>query len=173
MKKELRDAMLMKRLAMSSDDIHQASLSLLSKVKQHPAFLQATHIGLFHPIKNEPDLTDLLQIPNKHFYLPKVVEMSLIYAPFTKDTSLETSTLNIKEPIGLQDYSHRLDLVIIPALAVDAKGNRLGFGKGYFDRFLERHPHLKVLAVVYPFQVVDLLPVEQHDKQVTDILVSD
>jgi 5-formyltetrahydrofolate cyclo-ligase len=173
MKKELREKMLSIRLSLSSTFIKDASTSLVQHIKLHPSYRHAKHIGIYHPIKNEPILLDLLQDQSKHFYLPKVVENSMIYVPFNQQTTLETSLLNIKEPESFNDQSHRLDLVIIPALAMDKQGNRLGFGKGFFDRFLTLHPTLFVIAVIYPFQLVDAIPVEDHDKQVNAVLMSD
>lgn len=173
MKTELREKMLSIRLSLSSSFMKDASSSLVQQLKHHPSYQKATHIGIYHPIKNEPSLLTLLDDLTKHFYLPKVVNDSMIYVPYDHKTTLETSSLSIKEPDSFNDHSHRLDLVIIPALAIDKQGNRLGFGKGFFDRFLNLYPTLFVIAVIYPFQLVDIIPVEKHDKQVHDVLISD
>ena len=60
------------------------------------------------------------------------------------------------------------DLVLAPAMAVDAKGNRMGKGGGYYDRALEPLPHGKppVFAMVYPSEFLDELPTEDHDRKV-------
>lgn len=69
--------------------------------------------------------------------------------------------LKIKDPLAP---------VIVPGLAFDRKGNRIGYGKGYYDRFFEREPlHFK-LAIAYEFQVFDQISAEAHDKPVDRIL---
>jgi 5-formyltetrahydrofolate cyclo-ligase len=173
MKSTLRDSLLTKRLAMTSDEVTQASLSIIYQLVKHPLFIKATHIGLFHPIKNEPNLTSLINFSYKKFYLPIVNNNALIYSRFTKDTPLIKSSLNILEPASSLDESMHLELVIIPAIAIDENLYRLGFGKGYFDRFLATYPQLKVLAVIYPFQKIKIFEHEDHDMPVSDVIISD
>ena len=173
MKSTIRDALLTQRLAMTPEDVIQASLSIIYQLVKHPLFIQSKHIGLFHPIKNEPNLTSLVNLSYKQFYLPVVKEPSLIYSRFTKDTPLVKSSLNILEPTSTVDESNYLDLVIIPAIAIDKERYRLGFGKGYFDRFLALYPKLKVLAVIYPFQHIESFEHDLHDMPVDDVILSD
>lgn len=173
MKSKLREELLTQRLAMTQEDVTQASLSIIYQLVKHPLFIQSNHIGLFHPIKNEPNLTSLINFSYKHFYLPVVKEQTLIYSHFTKDTPLIKSPLHILEPSASTDESKHLDLVIIPAIAIDKDNYRLGFGKGYFDRFLAAYPNLKVLAVIYPFQHIESFEHDPHDMSVDDVILSD
>lgn len=172
MKSTIRDSLLTQRLAMTPDEVMQASLSIIYQLVKHPLFIKATHIGLFHPIKNEPNLTSLINFSYKKFYLPIVKDQTIIYSRFSKDTHLVKSSFNILEPNASMDESGHLELVIIPAIAIDEKLYRLGFGKGYFDRFLSAHPHLKVLAVIYPFQKIKTFDHEDHDMPVSDVILS-
>jgi 5-formyltetrahydrofolate cyclo-ligase len=173
MKSKLRDELLTQRLAMTQDAVIQASLSIIYQLVKHPLFIQSNHIGLFHPIKNEPNLTSFINLSYKQFYLPVVKEPTLIYSRFSKDTPLVKSPLNILEPSTGLDESKSLDLVIIPAIAIDKHKYRLGFGKGYFDRFLAAYPSLKVLAVIYPFQHIESFEHDLHDMPVDDVIISD
>jgi 5-formyltetrahydrofolate cyclo-ligase len=69
-----------------------------------------------------------------------------------------------------QEVLQATDLLLIPALAVDSQGNRLGRGKGYFDRELEQNPSNQVYAVVFESEVLASVPVEAHDQKVTGVV---
>jgi 5-formyltetrahydrofolate cyclo-ligase len=64
-----------------------------------------------------------------------------------------------------------LELIIVPALAVNKDGHRIGYGKGFFDQFIKSHSHIKTLTVVLDFQVINELPIEKHDQQVQTLIV--
>lgn len=78
---------------------------------------------------------------------------------------LVPSTFQVPEPIGHEvpaDPSE-IQVVIVPMLAFDAAGNRLGYGAGYYDRFLARHPGLLTIGLAFSCQEVDSLPAEEND----------
>lgn len=81
------------------------------------------------------------------------------------DGETETGIFGFAEPIGRPTDLAGVDLVIAPALAVDQRGNRLGKGKGYYDRALAGSD-LPVVAVVYDDELVEAIPVEAHDRPV-------
>ncbi len=172
MKAQLRQHYLSMRLALSDAYILQATRAIHDAVRQHRYYQQAKHIGLYHPIKKEVNLLSLLT-DNKLFYLPKVVGDDLVYLSFSSTTNLVLSSLQIQEPEQDQNQSANLDLIIIPALSVDAFKHRLGYGKGYFDRFMHKHRHIKVIAVVYrEQQSKQPLPISEYDIQVDDIITN-
>lgn len=78
--------------------------------------------------------------------------------------------LGYSQPSALIEPSH-LDIILVPALAVDLTGHRLGYGKGYYDTLLSAYKGLRI-AVVFDFQVVAEVPHESHDVQV-DRIVTD
>lgn len=164
--------MLTKRLALTTDEVNKFSQSLVAKIRALASYQQAKVVGLYMPIKNEPDLTALLT-DQKIFLLPKVKDLDLIYGRYHVQTSLIESSLGILEPRQDEDLSATLDMMIIPALALDVKGNRLGFGKGFFDRFLMHQRPAKVIGVIYPFQLVDKLMTSRFDVPVDEVLIAD
>ncbi len=178
MKTPLRASLLSQRLSLSDDDVHHYSMSLIHQLIHDPRILNAQSIGLFHPIKNEPNLLSMIDtFPTKQFYLPKVHDATMDYVLYrdahTHDVApLEKSELNIMEPIGTTYRQHPLDVLLIPALAIDTHFNRLGFGKGFFDAYLKRCRPTVVIAVIYPFQYVNALPHEAHDQRVDDVVVA-
>lgn len=74
-------------------------------------------------------------------------------------------------PANSEEYTGDFDLVIVPGLAFTPAGHRLGYGGGYYDAFLARHPRAYKLGAFYPFQKVADLPVEPHDIPLDEVLV--
>ena len=67
------------------------------------------------------------------------------------------------------DYD-KIDLALVPGMAFDAAGHRLGRGKGYYDRFLGEHPHIYKIGVCFPFQRVAEVPSEAHDVVMDEVI---
>jgi 5-formyltetrahydrofolate cyclo-ligase len=87
---------------------------------------------------------------------------------------LQESTFRVPEPVGheLPALASDLKAVIVPMLAFDKKGNRLGYGAGYYDRFLSSHPHLTRIGLAFAFQEVEEIPADATDAGM-DIIVTD
>ena len=100
---------------------------------------------LFYPTQYELDFRELLN-DNKSFYLPKVSGKNLLVCPLTKQ--LKKSELNIYEPCSEPVDPKILDLVIVPALMADKNGYRLGYGGGFYDRFLPECNNAFKMSVV-------------------------
>jgi 5-formyltetrahydrofolate cyclo-ligase len=171
MKKTIRETILNQRLLLSKSEVATFSQSLLKQIRNLPAYQRATHVGIYAPIKNEPDLFALMG-DAKQFYLPKVIDDAMIYLPFDSIKNLVRSPLGILEPKGLVHTTATLDLIIIPGIAFDQKGNRIGFGKGFFDRYLQLHRPKLVIGVAYPFQMIKNVPVTVTDQNVDQILIA-
>lgn len=84
---------------------------------------------------------------------------------------LVTGRFGTRSPRDGAAFSGVLDAVIVPGLAVDRRRYRLGYGGGYYDRFLAGHPEAVTIGVFYPFQEVAALPVEDHDVPLDKILI--
>jgi|SRR5579872_6780357 len=135
-----------------------------------PEFKKAVGIGAFASTPNEintfPILEGVLK-GGKKLYLPKVVKdkTHFDYYPLHDLKDLAPGAFGILEPTGRRpaDWGE-LDLVLVPGLAFDRNGNRLGFGKGYYDHIL---PHLKktvlVIGLAYSFQIVEQVPFTSED----------
>jgi 5-formyltetrahydrofolate cyclo-ligase len=170
MKADLRAHLLKQRLALTQQQVAQGSKKIIDQIRALPAYQQANVIGLYMPIKNEPDLHALYH-DSKRILLPKVIGQDLIYVHWSLEYQLVKSPLGILEPPGNEDESRTLDLMIIPSLALDNKGNRLGFGKGYFDRFLSQQRPRLVIGVIYAFQKIDQLITTDLDMPVDLVIV--
>jgi 5-formyltetrahydrofolate cyclo-ligase len=169
-KEHIRDVMLVKRSSIDAKTHQMLSLNAVERIKKHPLYIQAKTVGLYHPIKGELDLTRLIE-EDKQFAIPRVDRDNIVYDVFDKETALKKSCLNIYESEDEISLHHPLDLIIVPALAVDLNNHRVGYGKGYFDRFIKNHPHIKTLCVVLDFQVIDYIDTYASDQRVCDIIV--
>lgn len=86
---------------------------------------------------------------------------------------VEAGVFGTTFPAKGKEYTGDYDLIIVPGLAFDERGNRLGYGGGYYDNFLIQHPTALKLGIFYPFQRVEQLPLEAHDCPLDDILYQD
>lgn len=93
-------------------------------------------------------------------YCPRVVGQDMQVIPYGEDFSI--SALRIREPIG-EPFDGEIHYVIVPFLAVDKQGNRLGYGGGYYDRYFAKNPQAKRIAYGYDFQLQSQVPVEETD----------
>lgn len=122
----------------------------------------------YWPLSDEVDirpLIDQLVAEGKTVVLPKVTgDETMELRRYTSRDDLQEGAFHILEPVGepFTDYD-QIDVALVPGMAFDAAGHRLGRGKGYYDRFLAAHPHLYKIGVCFPFQRVAEVPSEAHD----------
>lgn len=146
----------------------QSSLGLLEQLHSLTQQTLATKIASYSPLANEPDLTSFNEwaAVNLDLYYPRMIGDQMKFAP----GPLEAGTFEILEPTGTAVNPADLELILVPALAVDLLGNRLGKGKGIYDRWLEAIANSRIYAVVFDSEVLDLVPYEAHDKKVNGIV---
>ena len=129
-----------------------------------PEFKQAKTILLYHSLPDEVDTSSFLKLwkEDKRLLLPAVKGDNLIICNYHPE-KLKTGSYGIIEPqgYGITDLSV-IDMIIIPGIAFDKKHNRLGRGKGYYDRLLPQVTACKI-GICYNCQITDLLPIEKHD----------
>lgn len=122
-------------------DTKALSLSIKENLFSLPEFKNAKNIYCYYSFSDEVITTDYFADKSKNWFVPKVEGDNLLVCPFDKN-SLVKNSYGILEPTTkvISDLSI-IDLIIIPALAIDKKGYRIGYGKGYYDRFLKQLPH--------------------------------
>lgn len=106
--------------------------------------------------------------------VPKILNnKNMIFVRITSFEDLKLGKFNILEPISTDEIESDFETVfLIPALAFDIKNYRLGYGGGYYDRYLKDSVCLKKVGLAYSFQIVDSLPTDKHDIPV-DIVITD
>lgn len=150
--------------------IEKISERIVENLRMVDIYDVAEHIMIFYPLENEINLLPLLD-DNKNFYLPKVQGDELLVCPYKKGDELANSKFNTKEPLTEPIDVDILDLVFIPALMVDKNFHRLGYGKGFYDRFLFKKG-LKALRIVpiSSLLILEELPHDEYDAQFDIIL---
>ena len=133
-------------------------------------FKHAQNVMLFYPIKYEVNLLELLKL-DKNYSFPCIRNDEIV--PYINNNHFCTGKYKIQEPLDSQLQNiEELDLVIVPAICVDNNGNRIGYGKGYYDRFLKKldRKRTKSLVVLPDDFVVEEIDADLFDEYVDFIL---
>lgn len=143
LKKDLRIKYSLLRSSLSTQELSSKSIAIANSVLQLPIW-NNQYFHIFLPIeqKTEIDTEGIISILlglDKNVIVPKVISPTqLEHFLLTDNTKFTTNNLNIPEPVdGITIETSKLDVVFIPLLAFDESGNRIGYGKGYYDRFLK------------------------------------
>lgn len=150
-------------------DMDKISNNAVRLIRENSLYKKAENILIFYPMKYEVNLLELLE-DNKNFYLPKVCEKRLLICPFKSGGKLEKSDFNILEPCSISVNPNILNLIILPALMADEAGYRLGYGKGFYDRFLGENPDIKTILPIPKELFVTSLVHDDFDKR-ADIII--
>lgn len=175
-KNELRKAMRQVKSQYSGNQLEAMSAEIVERALVHEQIAKASTILLYYSLPDEVDthrLVDRLCEQGKRVLLPKIVgEGQLELRQYrSREDMAEAASFHILEPIGnvFTDYDS-IDTALIPGMAFDTSGHRLGRGKGYYDRLL---PYLKrtyKIGVCFPFQKVEIVPTEPWDVPMDEIL---
>lgn len=173
-KKEIRQQVLKMRRDMTEDQVAELSQLICNRIRETEAYKEAEKICLYMPIDNEVDVTLLAQqawTEGKSLWLPKTNGTLMEFFKFDQDTSFVTGPYGVLEPVS--EEMLQIDgrtLVLMPGVAFSADGGRIGYGSGYYDKYLHGHSECKTIAVCYRFQIMDELPIEEHDVKPDEII---
>lgn len=129
----------------------------------------AKTVAAYLPFGTEPDIGEFLSFAKDRgiqLVLPvSQADGTLRWVRWNGET--EPGLFGFEEPLGETCELSEADLILMPALAVDSQGNRLGKGKGFYDRALEViSPNIRRMAVVYDYEILDHIPADAHDQKV-------
>ena len=151
-----------KSYAFTNDKIVKYAKELIKRLK-------ARSVMLYLPMKGETDITGITELPLS-FYVPVTHGVEIMPALYSSDTVLTKGVFGVSVPENpIYADKSTIDLVLVPAVAVDRKKNRMGYGKGCYDRFLADMNCIKA-AVCFDFQVVNGLKPEPHDVRMDYII---
>ena len=173
-KQELRRAIRERKRAMTEEEIVERSNALAEKFYNSPAYQAASTIYGYLPYNQEVRTVPMLQRAldeGKRVAVPKVYgeEMRFIYLEDL--TQVSKGYAGIPEPIADAPVAEdKRALVLMPGLAFDPQGHRIGYGGGFYDRFLAQEPHHPTLALCYEFQMQAHLDTEEFDIPVNTVL---
>lgn len=167
MKKELRRQMLTFRNTLSKADVSVYSENICQKILGIPMYQEAHDICLYMPIQNEVDVTRLIapaRAQGKTVWLPKIIGGEMEFYLYHEDTPLVSGAYHILEPASDKKLiPGEFVLVVMPGAVFSNDNDRIGYGGGYYDRYLSRYPMCKTVAVCYDFQILPEIPADLHD----------
>ena len=172
MKNEIRKAIRTKKKELGKELLLSMSLPVAEQIEANEHYRNANIVMLYHPLWDEVDVRPLLNralTDGKRVILPTVKGDDIIPVEITTETEWVVGDFDILEPVA-EPYEGSIDLVVVPGVAFDNNKNRLGRGKGYYDRFLVKHPNAYRLGVCFKFQIVAEVPTEPFDFPMDEVI---
>ena len=171
-KSKMRELLVQRRRVMSASDRQMYSQQILDQLEKMTCFREAKTILLYYPVQNEVDVLPLVKKykHEKTLLFPVSHRRGMTVHPYAGNAMMHRGKFGIPEPTTLA-YEGKIDLVVVPAVAFDAKGRRLGRGGGYYDRFIKKLTHAELVGVGYDFQLVEEVPAARHDQRVHRIIL--
>lgn len=164
-KEEIRNQIRLLKKKQTAISTDEQSGRIAGLLEQHPLFTQARRILLYHALPDEAQTECLIEKwhPHKKIYLPVVCGENLKVCRF-QPGQLIKGNYGIWEPTPGEENTESLDfdLIIVPGMAFDRKGHRLGRGKGYYDRLLAGS-NTPTIGLCLDFQLLDTIPTAPHD----------
>jgi len=165
---ERRDATSFDMMKIISQQIHK-------KLRKSKIFKDANKIGAYYPIGSEVLTQDIMQevlSSGQELFLPKVVEDEIEFRKITDFSCLEMGNFDIMEPKDDCPIDNNLDLLLVPTVGISQDGVRLGYGHGFYDKFLSKN-QIETVSLVFEKQVIKKIPHSDHDIIMNWILTED
>ena len=160
-KAEIRAQIAMRKK--NSGSLEMLSAAAVKKFQSSEIFRAARAVGAYLPLPDEVDVRPLFQMPNKLFYIPAFDEASGDYRMARLTTDLKKGRFGILEPAApVFAAEDELDLIIVPGVAFDRAGHRIGRGGGFYDRLLPQYRAVRA-GICFGFQCLKTVPAQAHD----------
>ena len=168
-KQQIRQRALEARRRLSVEHRHQCSAAVVNNIIHSALWRQAEHVGIYLAINAEVDLNALSQ-EDKKLYIPATQGTDMQFHRFNAQTQLHPGPFQISQPkFQAQHAAPPLDLCLLPLVAFDHNGNRLGMGGGFYDRYFADNKHVILAGVAFSIQQQAQLPVEDWDVKLQHI----
>ena len=165
-KQAIRKQIFTARKACTDQQIEDLSRMITKRVAALPEFCQAERIMAYADYNHEVMTGFLIEEAwksGKEVAVPKVVGKDMVFYKLTDFKQLAPGYFGIPEPSQGEIVHWDQALMIMPGVAFDRKNNRVGYGGGFYDRFLEKNPDILRVAVAFDFQILDQVPVWPTD----------
>lgn len=171
LKKQLRKQIREAKRNQQPDKLMTISSALLEQIEKHPRFIASDTVLLYHSLGDEVQTHAFVEkwSASKKVLLPVVQGDILVLRHYTGKECLQVGAFGIEEPEG-EDFTgyDEIQLGIIPGMSFDRKGNRLGRGKGYYDKLLPLL-HTYNIGICYRFQAREEIPAEPFDQPMDEV----
>ena len=136
-------------------------------------FADANSFFIYYSFGSEADTRDIIRrllLAGKEVYLPRVEGKDMVAVRYVEGDELKKSPLGVSEPVG-EAYDGKIDVAVVPLLAVNSDGYRLGYGGGFYDRYLKKSSCIRA-GIGYDFQLTDEFVADEWDEPL-DIFISE
>jgi len=157
------------------EDRAQKNEAIARRLEELEEFQTAKHLLFYYSVNDEVDTLEIIKkhMSDKQIYLPVMKEDKIFVAVPIESLNLEKGREGVPEPaLSEERFEDKIDLIIVPGVAFDKAGNRLGMGKGYYDRYLGGLQDKMKIALAFEEQIFDQIPTESYDEAV-DRIVTD
>lgn len=174
-KEEIRQQIKRRKRQLTEEQLRELSLAIIDRLLGHPRIKKAKRILMYYSLADEVYTHEaIIQLVNegKEVFLPVVLDnFEMELHKFSRKDNMSEGAFNIMEPIGHKytDFDS-IDVAVIPAIAYDEKNNRLGRGKGYYDRFLAKIPLAYKIGICFDFQKITDIPADNNDVPVDEVI---
>lgn len=181
-KEQIRKQMIQNRNQMTSQEVTQKSSLIAQKVLKTPEYEEADNILLYADYRHEVmtrEIFDDAVLRKKKVFFPKSREDGTMeFYQVVSVKQLESGYKGIKEPVVDEQYLYRFQrkedtLMIVPGVAFDMKGYRIGYGKGFYDRFLRDKRQITAMGLGFSNQIVEEIPHNQYDIRMDKIVTEE
>jgi len=176
-KSKIRKRILNVRNNMSKEDVKKNSNAIMDKITSLDIYKHSKVVFIYMDFKNEVMTSNLIKrmlSEKKRVVIPYTDSINTVLIPseITKESDLKQNSFGYYEPKSILPVNiEEIDLVIVPGVVFDKNLNRIGFGKGYYDKILNRlKPSAKKVALAHDFQVLEDIPAEEHDVKMDMII---
>jgi 5-formyltetrahydrofolate cyclo-ligase len=172
-KTELRRLMIKQRRSIATGEYQEKSDRICKNLQNNSLFQQAKTILSYFSFRQEPDLSLLLNNTDKKWGFPRCLEQSLTWHCWQLGENYDTNNYGIIEPdansIQLQPFE--VDLILVPSVACDYQGYRLGYGGGFYDRMLSLPEWnlIPTVGIIFDFAYLPQLPIDSWDKPLNSV----
>ncbi|WP_228014570.1 5-formyltetrahydrofolate cyclo-ligase [Fortiea sp. LEGE XX443] len=167
-KTRLRRTLLKKRQSMSVEEWREKSDRICTQLQTSVLFTQVKTILAYFSFRQEPDLSPLFADTKYKWGFPRCVGDTLSWHVWKPEDAVQINSYGIREPYpdALTIDSSEVDLILVPSVACDRQGFRLGYGGGYYDRLLSspKWENKPTIGIVFDFAYLLELPLEMWDK---------
>ena len=174
-KKALRRMIGEKKRALTSEEIERRSAVLAHRLFETEPYRQARSLYAYLSFNQEVRTNPIIErawADGKRVAVPKVIGNDMVFIWLERFDQLAEGYYGIPEPVADGPIADDATaLVLMPGLAFDPQGHRVGYGGGFYDRFLEKEPDHPLVALCFDFQMLDHLEVEAHDVPV-DVVIT-
>lgn len=165
-KKRIRRAVFAARKAHSDEEIERMSSIIAEKLCSLPVFQKAQRILAYADYNHEVKTGEIIQralLLGKEVAVPRVEGKDMVFYKITDPCVLQPGYFGIPEPTCGQAAEWEKALMIMPGVAFDTCNRRVGYGGGFYDRYLEKHPGIDTIALAFEFQIMAEVPFEPTD----------